>query len=65
LPTNGYAKAYSGVSLDSFVRKVTFQQLNKEGLQNIGAAIEAMAAAEGLEAHKNAVTIRLNEINKS
>ena len=65
LPTNGYAKAYSGVSLDSFVRKVTFQQLDTNGIQNIGTAIEAMAAAEGLDAHKNAVTIRLNEINKS
>jgi histidinol dehydrogenase len=65
LPTNGYAKAYSGVSLDSFVKKITFQQLQKNGLQNIGSAIEAMAAAEGLDAHKNAVTIRLNEINKS
>lgn len=65
LPTNGYAKAYSGVSLDSFVRKVTFQQVDTNGLQKIGNAIEAMAAAEGLEAHKNAVTIRLNEINKS
>ncbi len=59
LPTNGYAKAYSGVSLDSFVKKITFQQLSKEGLNNIGTAIEAMAAAEGLEAHKNAVTIRV------
>ncbi|MGC4099821.1 histidinol dehydrogenase [Ferruginibacter sp.] len=64
LPTNGYAKAYSGVSLDSFVKKITFQQLSKEGLKNIGGAVEAMAAAEGLDAHKNAVTIRLNEINK-
>jgi len=64
LPTNGYAKAYSGVSLDSFVKKITFQQLDKEGLQNIGNAVEQMAAAEGLEAHKNAVTVRLNEINK-
>lgn len=59
LPTNGYAKAYSGVSLDSFVKKVTFQQLTKTGLQNIGAAVESMAAAEGLDAHKNAVSIRL------
>ena len=58
LPTNGYAKAYSGVSLDSFVKKVTFQQLTKEGLENIGTAVEQMAAAEGLDAHKNAVTIR-------
>jgi histidinol dehydrogenase len=64
LPTNGYAKAYSGVSLDSFVKKITFQQLQKNGLQNIGRSIETMAAAEGLDAHKNAVTIRLNEINK-
>ncbi len=62
LPTNGYAKAYSGVSLDSFVKKITFQQLQKDGLQNIGNAIETMALAEGLNAHKNAVTIRLNEI---
>lgn len=60
LPTNGYAKAYSGVSLDSFVKKITFQQLSKEGLNNIGNAVETMAAAEGLEAHKNAVTIRLH-----
>ena len=65
LPTNGYAKAYSGVSLDSFVKKITFQQLSKEGIQSIGNAIEQMAAAEGLEAHKNAVTLRLKEINKS
>jgi len=59
LPTNGYARAYSGVSLDSFVKKITFQQISPEGLRNIGATIEAMAAAEGLEAHKNAVTVRL------
>ncbi len=59
LPTNGYAKAYSGVSLDSFVKKVTFQQLSKQGIQNIGNAVELMAAAEGLDAHKNAVSIRL------
>ena len=65
LPTNGYAKAYSGVSLDSFVKKITFQQLNTKGIQNIGNTIEAMAAAEGLDAHKNAITIRLNDINKS
>ncbi len=65
LPTNGYAKAYSGVSLDSFIKKVTFQQLSKQGLQQIGAAVQTMAAAEGLEAHKNAVTIRLQEINQS
>lgn len=58
LPTNGYAKAYSGVSLDSFVKKITFQQLSKQGLDHIGNAVEAMAAAEGLDAHKRAVTIR-------
>lgn len=59
LPTNGYAKAYSGVSLDSFVKKITFQNLSKQGLENIGNTIELMAEAEGLDAHKNAVTIRL------
>jgi len=59
LPTNGYAKAYSGVSLDSFVRKITFQEITKEGLHNIGHAIETMAEAEMLVAHKNAVSIRL------
>ena len=59
LPTNGYAKAYSGVSLDSFVKKVTFQKLTKEGIQTIGRTIELMAEAEGLDAHKNAVSIRL------
>lgn len=59
LPTNGFAKAYSGVSLDSFVKKITFQKLSKEGLQKIGNTIEVMAAAEGLDAHKNAVSVRL------
>jgi len=59
LPTNGYAKAYSGVSLDSFVKKITFQQLTLEGLQRIGPSVEKMAMAEGLQAHANAVTIRL------
>lgn len=62
LPTNGYAKNYSGVSLDSFVKKITFQEVTKTGIQNIGKAIELMAEAEGLEAHKNAVTLRLNQI---
>lgn len=62
LPTNGYAKAYSGVSLDSFVRKITFQQLSETGIKNIGPAVEVMAAAEGLGAHKNAVTIRLKKV---
>ena len=59
LPTNGYAKAYSGVSLDSFVKKITYQKLSKEGINTIGPAIELMAEAEGLQAHKNAVTLRL------
>lgn len=62
LPTYGYAKNYSGVSLDSFIKKITFQKLSKEGIQNIGNAIELMAAAEGLQAHKNAVTLRLKAI---
>lgn len=63
LPTNGYARSYSGVSVDSFVKKITYQKITKEGLCNIGPSIEIMAAAEGLDAHKNAVTIRLNTIN--
>lgn len=62
LPTNGYAKAYSGVSLDSFVKKITFQKLSKEGIQTIGKTIELMAEAEGLDAHKNAVSIRLKTL---
>ena len=62
LPTNGYAKQYSGVNLDSFLKQMTFQKISKEGIQGIGPAIEAMAAAEGLEAHKNAVTLRLNDL---
>ena len=59
LPTNGYAKAYSGVSLDSFMKKITFQELTKEGITNIGPAIEILAASEKLDAHKKAVTLRL------
>ncbi len=59
LPTNGYAKAYSGVSVDSFVKKITFQQLSQQGLKNIGRTVELMAEAEGLEAHANAVRVRL------
>lgn len=59
LPTNGFAKAYSGVSVDSFVKKITYQKLTKEGLNTIGKTVELMAAAEGLDAHKNAVTIRM------
>jgi histidinol dehydrogenase len=61
LPTNGFAKSYSGVALDSFVKKITYQELSKEGIKNIGRAIEIMAEAEELIAHKNAVSIRLNE----
>jgi histidinol dehydrogenase len=61
LPTNGYARSYSGVSLDSFVTKITFQELSKQGIRNIGPAIELMAEAEQLFAHKNAVTLRLRE----
>ena len=63
LPTNGYAKAYSGVSLDSFVRKVTFQELTAEGIRRIGPAVETMAANEQLEAHRRAMTVRLAEVN--
>lgn len=59
LPTNGFARNYSGVSLDSFVKKITFQHLSKQGLQNLGKTIKIMAEAEGLSAHKNAVSIRL------
>lgn len=62
LPTNGYAKAYSGVNLDSFIRKITFQEITREGMDNIGPAIEVMAANEQLDAHKNAVTVRLKAI---
>jgi histidinol dehydrogenase len=63
LPTNGYARNYSGVSLDSFVKKITFQKVSIDGLKNIGPAVETMAAAEQLDAHKNAVTIRLKTID--
>ncbi|MNX00403.1 Histidinol dehydrogenase [compost metagenome] len=59
LPTSGFAKAYSGVSVDAFIKKITFQHLSTEGLNNIGTTVETLAAAEGLEAHKNAVSIRL------
>jgi histidinol dehydrogenase len=62
LPTNGFARSYSGVSLDSFVKKITFQKITKTGLQNIGKTIEIMAEAEQLIAHKNAVSIRLKKI---
>lgn len=62
LPTNGYAKQYSGVNLDSFMKNMTFQKISAEGIKNIGNAIELMAEAEGLLAHKNAVTLRLNSL---
>ncbi|NQU55480.1 MAG: histidinol dehydrogenase [Bacteroidetes bacterium] len=62
LPTNGWARSYSGINLDSFMKKITFQEITKEGIKNIGPAIEKMAAAEQLEAHKNAVTLRLKEL---
>ena len=62
LPTNGYAKQYSGVNLDSFMKIMTFQKISKVGIKTIGEAIEVMAEAEGLQAHKNAVTLRLNSL---
>lgn len=64
LPTSGYAKAYSGVNLDSFCRKITFQELTAQGIQSIGRAVELMAEAEELDAHKNAMTVRLESIIK-
>lgn len=63
LPTNGYATAYSGVNIDSFIRKITFQELSSNGLQTIGPSIEVMAENEQLQAHKNAVSIRLKALN--
>ena len=63
LPTNGYARSYSGVSLDSFVKKVTFQKLSAEGIRNIGPSIETMATAEQLDAHRNAVSLRLKKLS--
>lgn len=63
LPTNGYAKAYSGVSLDSFIRKITFQEITREGIGAIASAIEVMAANEQLDAHRNAVSVRLSNLN--
>ncbi|MFM7666942.1 MAG: histidinol dehydrogenase [Bacteroidota bacterium] len=64
LPTNGYARQYSGVSLDSFVKKITYQKISEEGLRNLGPAIERMAEAEELMAHKNAVSIRLKNTTR-
>jgi histidinol dehydrogenase len=63
LPTNGYARQYSGVNLDSFMKAITFQKITDNGLQKLGPAIEIMATAEGLEAHKNAVSIRLKDLS--
>lgn len=64
LPTNGYAKQYSGVNLDSFLKSMTFQKITPEGIQNLGKTIEVMAEAEGLFAHKNAVSLRLKELEQ-
>ncbi len=64
LPTNGYAKSYSGVSLGSFTKSITFQEISQQGIQNIGPAIEIMAEAEGLQAHKNAVSVRLKSFTE-
>ncbi len=64
LPTNGFSRAYSGVNLDSFNKSITFQKISKQGIMNIGKTIELMAEAEGLQAHKNAVTLRLNDLKK-
>jgi len=63
LPTNGYAKNYSGVSLDSFVKKITFQRLTEDGIRNLGRAIECLAESEQLQAHKNAITVRLEKLS--
>ena len=64
LPTHGYATAYSGVNLDSYCRKITFQHLTEEGIRRIGPAVETMAAAESLDAHRQAMTVRLNEVKR-
>ena len=64
LPTYGYAKAYSGVSIDSFVKKITFQRLSEEGVKNIGPTVEKMAECEKLQAHKNAMTLRINNLQQ-
>ena len=62
LPTSAYARSYSGVSLDSFVKKITFQHISESGIKNLGPSIEILAEIEGLQAHKNAVTVRLDNI---
>jgi histidinol dehydrogenase len=63
LPTHGYATAYNGVNLDSYCRKITFQHLTAEGIEHIGRAVELMAEAEQLDAHKNAMTVRMKAIS--
>lgn len=65
LPTNGYAKAYSGVSLESFSKTITYQRLTQEGIKNLGPVVEQMAEAENLIAHKQAISIRLNKLQKT
>tara|TARA_A100001011_G_C14016489_1_gene717620 strand:- start:497 stop:814 length:318 start_codon:yes stop_codon:yes gene_type:complete len=62
LPTSGFARQYSGVNLDSFLKSITFQKITKNGIRNIGPYVELLADAEGLDAHKMSVTLRLNEI---
>ena len=64
LPTHGYATAYNGVNLDSYCRKITFQHLTEDGIRHIGRAVELMAEAEQLDAHKNAMTVRINSLKK-
>jgi len=64
LPTNGYARAYSGVSVDSFMKKITFQEVTKKGLENLGKTIEVLAEAEQLQAHKYAISVRTKKITK-
>ncbi len=61
LPTNGYAKTFSGISVESFIKRISFQELNRKGLENIGPSIELMAEAENLKGHAKAVTLRLKE----
>ncbi|MGB2088612.1 MAG: histidinol dehydrogenase, partial [Psychroflexus salarius] len=65
LPTNAYAKQYSGVNLDAFMKTITYQEINQTGIKNIGVAVELMAEAEGLQAHKNAMSKRLEAIKES
>jgi histidinol dehydrogenase len=64
LPTNGYAKQYSGVNLDAFTKSISFQEIQPEGIESIGKAVELMAEAEGLGAHKNAMTLRIQSLKK-